>query len=453
MELLKILSNIRTIRKNLTLSKKEIIKLQNSKLEKLIEYVLKNSKFYREYYRKNGITLENFREIPFENYPLLNKDILVANFDDILCTDDVNIKDLEKFISDENNWYKKYKGEYIVITSSGSTGTPTIFIYDEDSWATVRALGICRTGKYQTGDFFKKHRLAFIGAINGPFAAVSLLKCLNMKNYSILTLDVNNSIDENIKLLNEFQPDILSGYSSSLETLAEKSIEGKLRISPKKIVCSADTLSEKRRKIIRNTFKCNPINFYAASESLGIASQIPGKNELFLFEDFYKIELINSKKKEAASGEVGKLVLTNLFNYTLPLIRYEMEDQMRKSLRQDYNFTLIDELIGRTVENLIFKKSDGSEVEFHGLQLVGIFFKGVEKIQFIQNDPKTLLIRYKGEAGKEIENNITKQIKTLLEKYELKDDVMLKLEKVDEIPCNPATEKYESIIPYKSHKI
>ncbi|WP_320048042.1 hypothetical protein [uncultured Ilyobacter sp.] len=450
MKLISMLHNIREIRKNMTLPREDIIKIQNSKLEKIIEHVLKNSNFYKRYYEKYGITLDNFREVPFENYPLINKEILKNNFDDILCTDDINKEELENFVSEEKNWCKKYMDKYMVITSSGSTGSPSIFVYDNDSWDVIKAIAITRTGKYQPMEFFRKHRISFIGATLGSFAAVTLLKDLSMRNYLVKTLDASDPLDENIKALNQFKPDTLSGYSSSVSDLAREQINGNLNIAPKKIICSADLLSPEKRAIITEAFKSDPVNLYAASESLGVASQIPGRDELYLFEDFYKIELVDSRYEEVSPGKTGEIILTNLFNYTLPLIRYEMEDQLKKSSCQDFNFTLVDEVIGRSVENLTFEKKDGTRIEIHGLQFVSMYFKGVKKVQYIQEDRNTLIVKYTGKNDLEIKNDIFSQISKLLEQYNLKESLNIKIERVNEIASDPFTEKYKTIIPYTS---
>lgn len=177
-----------------------------------------------------------------------------------------------------------------------------------------------------------------------------------MRNYLVKTFGASDPLDENLKALNQFKPDTLSGYSSSISDLAREQINGNLKISPQKIVCSADLLSPEKRAVITKAFKSDPVNLYVAFESLGIASQILGKDGLYLFEDFYKIELVDSRYNEVPPGKIGSLILTNLFNYTLPLIRYEMEDQLKKLPCQNFNFTLVDEVIGRSVEKLTFEK-------------------------------------------------------------------------------------------------
>ncbi|MEI6856363.1 hypothetical protein [Psychrilyobacter sp.] len=79
---------------------------------------------------------------------------------------------------------------------------------------------------------------------------------------------------------------------------------------------------------------------------------------------------------------------------------------MKKSKDQNFNFTLIDEIGGRVVDDLYFEKADGSQEKLTALQLVGMYFNNVKKIQFVQEDKNTLKIQFVGRGEIEPQKEI-----------------------------------------------
>ncbi|MCS5421718.1 MULTISPECIES: phenylacetate--CoA ligase family protein [Psychrilyobacter] len=449
MEVMHLLKEVYNVKKNNKRSRDEILELQKNKLNDLIEHVLKNSKFYREFYGKHGITLENYKTIDYNKYPTIDKEIIIDNFDDLICTKDFNREKLEGFVSHRENWGKKYKGKYTAMTSSGSTGNPTIFVYDQKAWAAVKAFIIGRVDPSHKVKLLKKERIAFIIATGGNFASYNLAQEAKNINYTTLILNVNDDFEEMVKLLKEFQPTILSGYSSSIAALAEEKLSGNLDIYPERVFCSADKLTRNRREIIERAFGVTPLNFYGATESLGMASEDPKTSKLILFDDYYKFEIVDEKMEEVLPGEVGDLIVTNLYNYVMPLLRYRMEDRLKKSKDQNFNFTLIDEIAGRVVDDLYFERGDGSGEKITALQLVGMYFNNVKKIQFVQNDKNTLKIKYVGRGDLEPGKEILSLMIEFFRSKNLEKDVKIITEKVERIPVDPRTGKYRQIIPYK----
>lgn len=450
MEILKILREVRRIKKNMKLSREEVLQMQQEKLHNLIEHALKNSKFYREYYEKHGINLENYKEISFEKYPTITKDMIMENFDDILCTGDVCKRDLEKFIGDKKNLGKKYKGKYTVATSSGSTGQPAIFVYDEKAWRTIKSFILGRVDPGHKLNILKKERVAFLILTGGPYAAYTLALEAQNINYETLIIDVHTPMDKMIEDLERFNPTIITGYASTMGQLAEVGFKRSLNIKPERIYCSADRLTDKSKKLIEKVFGVTPRNFYAATEALGMASQMENGKELFLFEDYYKLEVVDEFMRDVDPGGIGNLVVTNLYNYILPIVRYQMEDRLKKSKIQNHSYTLIEEIAGRVAEDFSFYFENGESKSIKSLKFVSMYFKGVEKTQFIQEERNTIRIKYvapKKEEG--IRKDIEGQMKKFLGANGLEGRVELRIERVEEIPVDERTGKFKQIIPYK----
>lgn len=449
MGILGVLREACEMKRNMKLSREEILKIQEEKLYKLIEHVLKNSKFYREYYGRHGISLENYRDIDYSRYPTIDKSIIKNYFDELICTRDFKLKDLEEFVSHKGNWGKRYHRRYTVMTSSGSTGNPVIFVYDKSAWDTVKAFIPGRVDTSHRMKLSTRERMAFLIAAGGDFASYNLAREAEHINYSTLILDVNESFDRLVDAVRDFKPTVISGYSSSIARFAEEKLKGRLDISPRKIFCSANKLTLERRELIERAFGVSPMDFYAASEALGMASEIPLRRKMFLFEDYYKFEIVDEGMKEVSPGETGDLIVTSLYNYIMPLLRYRMEDRLKKSEVQDFNFTLIDEVVGRTLDDLTFERADGSTDSVSALQLVGMYFRGIKKVQFIQEGKDTLRVKYIAENNRDAEGEILPKLTEVLSVRKLDEHVKIKFEQVEEIGIDPVTGKYRPIIPLK----
>lgn len=126
-----------------------------------------------------------------------------------------------------------------------------------------------------------------------------------------------------------------------------------------------------------------------------------------------------------------------------------MEDRLKKSQLQDFNFTLIDEVVGRTLDDLTFEREDGSRDNISALQLVGMYFRGIKKVQFIQESKDTLRVKYIAEKNIDAEGEIFPKLVEVLAVRGLDSHVKVKFERVDEIEIDPITGKYKPVIPLK----
>jgi phenylacetate-CoA ligase len=195
-----------------------------------------------------------------------------------------------------------------------------------------------------------------------------------------LILDIKKPLENQIKKLNKFQPEVLSGYFSSLKLLAEQQENKKLNIYPKIILNAAEGVNQKDKKYIEKIFKSQLINLYGTAECcfLGI-----GKKEfggIALFEDFALIEI----KKDY-------ILLTNFFNKTQPIIRYKIDDYLKinKNVDNKLPFTVVEEIIGRDELVIWFKNNKGKMDFIHPIVFVEFYVKDLEKFQIIIKDEKS----------------------------------------------------------------
>jgi phenylacetate-CoA ligase len=453
MSIFNLLKKIQQVKNAEQLDAQQIRLLQEKRFKNLLKHVLKKSKFYKEYYEQHGITIDKADEITLGDLPPINKKIMMEHYDDFVCDPALKREDLEKFISDPSNRGKKYKNSYQVIHTSGSSGTIGLFVYGANDWDMLQAMVLTRVSKTKIS-LFKKTKLAFIGATDGHYAGISLVQGAPRLFIDLLLLSINSPFQEICQKVNEFRPDALSGYSSGVNLLAGEQIKGSININPKRIICSADPLTAKMKETIKKAFGIEPTNFYGASESIGLAAECDTGQGFHLFDDWHCFEIVDRNLKPVKLGEPGRLLMTNLYNYTQPLIRYQLDDEIildDKPCLCGSSFPIIKNIAGRQEEFLWFERPDRTREYIHPSVIVEFFVPGLEKLQIIQTQKNKLLMKVIVHGNEEdILSAIRKRMKEILTGKGLENIVSFEVETVQEIKNDPGTGKFKLIIPFKN---
>ncbi len=445
--------NIYLSRKPETMDNEKVLDIQEKRFRKLLKYVLKNSEFYKGYYGDHGINLDNYKNVRIKDIPTIDKSMVMKNYDRLVCREELKKSELESFIGDASNRGKLYKGKYHVIHSSGSTGEIGIYVYSEREWAILQSIIIRRVIR-ENFNLKRKTKFLFIGATDGNYAGISLVRSAPKFLFEILPVDINSPIEEINKKVDKFKPDYIGGYSSGMYILAMEQLQGRINISPKKVICSGDQLTEDIRKLVRDAFGINPVNYYAASEAPVMAAQCNRHKGLHLFNDWHYFEVVDDGYKEVEIGQEGRLILTNLYNYTQPLIRYEMSDRLilgENKCSCSWKFPVIDKICGRQEEFIWFTKGGGEEVYLHPVVLAEFFVPSLEKIQIVQKSRSKFLMKVKLNGEKEqVLADIKKRMNEILSNKGLMDFVDYEVEVVEDIKNDAKTGKYKLVIPLKN---
>jgi len=123
--------------------------------------------------------------------------------------------------------------------------------------------------------------------------------------------------------LEEYRPDVMVGYPSLFEMLSEMT---RNEIKPRIIFCTGEVLSGHCRREMSSAFGARIIDSYGCTEVGDIAWECPEVDVGYhINADTVLVEFIKDGEN-VAPGEEGEIVLTNLFNYAMPLIRYNIGD-------------------------------------------------------------------------------------------------------------------------------
>jgi phenylacetate-coenzyme A ligase PaaK-like adenylate-forming protein len=132
---------------------------------------------------------------------------------------------------------------------------------------------------------------------------------------------------ELVARLNDYQPDMIHTFPSALRRLAREVRAGTLRIAPRLLGVGGEPLSLETRQAIEEAFGAPVVDDYVCSEVNLMAASCPGVPALHLVEDTAVYEPVDREYRPVPVGTpAAKLLVTNLINRVLPLIRYELTD-------------------------------------------------------------------------------------------------------------------------------
>ncbi len=245
----------------------------------------------------------------FEKLPFLTKRIVRDNID--------------KFIARGVD-----RSQLLKVKTGGSTGDPLVLYLCNKRRSADMAAKLRMLNWHGVGISDKRVRL------RGIPAETYFKSRLNRWLIYLMNINVLNAFDMGqksmeryIEVIKNYKPRVLIGYANAIYLLA-KFIEKKgLKLncsSLKFISAGAESLSVYQKQVIAKVFQCPVAISYGSMEGGSIAAECP-RGSLHITSDNVFLELVKNDKK-VSPGEEGEVVVTNLYNYTLPLIRYKQDD-------------------------------------------------------------------------------------------------------------------------------
>ena len=446
---IRLLWDLYQLKGNTTKSEEQIKMLQDKKLRKLLRYAYQHSAYYRRTFSQAGISEENIDKIPLKRFPVIDKELLMQNYDELVTDPEVKQEKLRKFDESPASKSENYLGRYHIIHSSGSTGVPKYFVYDDKAWGQM-LLGIIRGALWGMSmmDILRllagKPRILYIAATDGRYAgAMAVGDGITGLHARQEYLDINEPIEKGNQKVTQFDPNIVIGYPSAIKLMAEQVRLGRVPNHVRRVISCGEPLSAGLRSFLEDTFRCPVINFYGSSESLALGLEEKAGDGMVLFDDLNVIEV-----------EDGEMYLTCLYNFTQPLIRYHLTDTLRPKRRlsnDPYGFSRAEVLLCRNEDEMWFQKTDGTEEFIHPLSVEGICVDGLKDYQFVQTSRKSFQIRAEvseGASKEAVKQGIENVIEPLLWEKELRN-IDYEICFVETVAINTDTGKKPLIIQMK----
>jgi len=446
MKTITLLTQLRKFRNDSKLTAQKVKELSRQRFTSLLEKTYHASAFYRDLYSSHGIKPKDLKDIVPGDLPIVDKAMVMDNFDSLITDPSITRKSVEEFLSNDTNPQNRFRNNTVIHTS-GSTGVPGIFLYSKEEWSFIAALVVARISQPVFKPFHKL-RLAFLGKTGGHFSGVTLTSDAPKFLYNTRLFSNPKDIQHLISGLNEFQPDIISGYAGTIYQLALAKLDGSLKIEPGRLQSSGEVLTGNMRQTIENAFNQDVFDLYACSESIVLGIQKSGRDPFFLFNDWHHLEVVDENNNLVPEGTQGTLLVTPLYRTLQPLIRYRLSDTMALQTT-DHPFISLNRFSGRTEDTLVYISPQGIKHPIHPSEMVEIFAPGLRQFQFEQSSPNTLLLRISVHNGNSDTKQLTEKIlNEILIKAGIEEFVTGKVEIVDSIGLNPKTGKFKLIMPY-----
>ncbi|MHB1646644.1 MAG: phenylacetate--CoA ligase [Candidatus Acididesulfobacter diazotrophicus] len=386
--------------------------LMLERLKKTLKYVYQNVPFYKEKFDDAGVNanidlIKNMKDL--QNFPFTFKSDLVNNYPFGLfsspLTDIVRIH-----------------------ASSGTTAKPIIASYtkkDLKVWADLmsRVFYACGLNKNDIAQNAYGYGL-FTGGLGFHYGA---------ENIGMTVVPMSSGFTERqFAMMKDIGVTALfctPSYALFLSEELPKYIEDVSKLKLKKGIFGAEPWSNELRIKIENLLNIDAYDIYGLSELIGpgVAFECEYKSGLHINEDNFYPEIIDPKTGDILpEGELGELVLTNLNQEAMPLIRYRTRDITslnREKCKCGRTFARMKKIKGRTDDMIIIK---GVNVFPSQIESVIFDFDFLEPVYMIELYTDNLLDR------------INILIETKAEIYNIGD------KKLDEIT---------SMLQYKIHEL
>lgn len=395
-------------------------------LSNILKFSSENIPFYQEYFRANPE--KNLKVLT--DWPILTRDHL--------CNESEGLKATRP--SGWKTWTH---------ASGGSTGKPVAVVHDEYFAAKAQALRNLCSEIFFGGPHYNKLILWGMtdeveSRMPTGFKARALDEIrvmMGLKTSHINTFEfTEQKFKKCIRILNHQKPQFIFGYAGSIYELAKYMDERSIRPSrpPQLIGTTAQILYPFMRDLIEKVFECKVCDHYGSREIGPAAWQHPD-GDMYFPKFFTRIEVVDANGKSVPEGIQGKILVTTLHNYTMPLIRYDIGDMGvlgEDTFFHGYPFSTLKEITGRSSDEFINKRGSRVGAPF----FIHLFYyrPWLDQFHIVQRDYDCIEIMYIAkQPATEVPDEDRHEIDQRIRKV-MTDQCRIVWEKVDKMPTTKA---------------
>jgi phenylacetate-CoA ligase len=292
--------------------KESVIKLQNKRLQRLVRYSYDNIPYYRKEFDYRALKPGDIScAADLRKLPVLNKKTIRRNFQLLQAAGPP-------------------KKGLIPGSTSGSTGEPLAFLSTKDdrfNWGYARAQRALGWSGYRMGD-----RIAdFHAGLPKQTALDKLSNRIKRSFRKCLFVDPllmsRESLPLIAKKLAAFSPEFLFGYPSAIYLMARYiQSKGSSSLRIKAILTCDEQIFDYQRELFSKVFGCDTYSFYSTWEVFDIAGECAQHTGYHISSENVIVEITDEAGNPVPANVEGRILLTNLHNYAMPFIRYDIGD-------------------------------------------------------------------------------------------------------------------------------
>jgi phenylacetate-CoA ligase len=371
------------LEKSQWLSRKEIEKIQLKLMKELLKHAYDTVPFYNSRFKRLGLKPEEIKTVEqLSKLPKLTKQEIRSNLDGMVSS-------------------SAPRSRLTPFATGGSTGEPLRFFKDNRTigWSEASTTRSYRWAGLDLGDkyvilwsspFDLSTARKVTGMVHGRLMRYVMLQSSNMSEQSMA---------EYVHLIRKFKPRTIKGYASSLLLFANYLKTNRISdLNLHSIISTAENLSQRGRKDLEAQFSCDVFDTYGSREFQMMAGECSEHSGLHISSETVILEFV--KDNEAvAPGELGEILVTDLQNFGMPLIRYSIGDAGKPTdeiCSCGRGLPLIKSVDGRVTDYI--RAGDGRFVP--GPAFIYFFSDlPVRKYQIVQKEPYRLIIKIVKESN------------------------------------------------------
>jgi phenylacetate-coenzyme A ligase PaaK-like adenylate-forming protein len=332
-------------------------------LRSLLAFAMEHSPFHAD--RLAGTDPAGFTEAQLPSLPVMTKKDMVAEFSDVVTDRRLSTDLVDRYLTAVDQGADDYLLDgYRVVNTSGSSGLRGSYVYDWDAWTTLGLMasrsrlamldGSPRPPGSETVNLFGSGPTTLSSAM-GAFLAPP--------DDPFIHLPMSTPVPELVKVLEATRPVVLQAYPTALDLLIHEARFDRLHIAPRYVESGGELLTERTRAGVREVWGAEVDDCWGLSEGI-YAFSCPVAGGMHLPDDLIIVEAVDLDGTPVASGEpAGKVYITNLYNRTQPLIRFEVADGLtvfEGPCACGSSHRRIDALTGRN--DAVFEYGDGVRI-------------------------------------------------------------------------------------------
>ncbi len=415
------------LKKTQWLSPRTLQNIQEKKLRTIINYAYNNVEYYHYLFKSLSLTPNDIKNVnDLNKIPILNKSQIQNESRKLIA------RHIDRNRSISN-------------TTSGSTGKPLTLFYDRNAISDIKSRKL--RNYFESGGHLRDKIVRFTNP--NRFAKNTVVQHLGFLNTKYLS--VFDNVDKHIQNLLKISPDVIEGYPSILWLIANcienKNIQG---IDPKIIHSTAEVLPLNVRKKINSVFNIEIFDQYGSMEFGTFAWECQEHNGYHMDIESIVVEFV--KNGEIASPkEKADLVVTGLFNLTMPLIRYAIGDAGSYKLEQcscGRGLPLMNIIEGR-IDDFIVLPS-GTVISPRNINFLENV-RGISEYRIIQKTQDKILVQII--KGTEFSENTVSEAEKEIRNGCLNEDITINVEIVEKIPRDKSGKTRAVVSELKKSKI
>jgi phenylacetate-CoA ligase len=299
----------KVVKKGENLTHDEILELQNTKLQKIIRLAYNNVPYYCNKSETIKSIARNYQNVSdLQNLPILTKREILANQRDLINP--------------------SFKGKTFERKTGGSTGLTLHFLKNAEALARNDAIMFRCYNWYgiEMGD----RQVRFWGVpVDSGLRRQARIKDFLANRITISAFEISNaSCLKQYHRIRKFKPAFFYGYTTAIYGFCLFMKENSISLNDlnlKAVICTAEKMYPHHRRLFHQVFNCPVVDEYGSSENGIIAFQCQ-KGNMHIMADHLCVEFLGEDNIPVQTGQPGRIVVTDLAETAMPLIRYEIGD-------------------------------------------------------------------------------------------------------------------------------